>query len=406
MSVMVVDSLMGTGKTSWALQFMNQNTGHPYMYVTPFLAEVDRVVCGTETGAKLQAPPGDGNKTASLKLMLCAGENIACTHQLFKRLDETSLEIIQKKEYVLILDEVLDAVTVYQGVARDDLLLLQEARFLFIGDAGRIIWNEKVQDSITRFDDLKYFAMNKLAFSTDGSNVVTVFNPNIFKVFSEVYVLTYLFEGSIMKPYFQLAQIDYQIYNICKNAGVYNLSEGICDASGNIPEIVICSEKFAYRKEYMKKTAFSIGWLGRLKAEQAKVVKNDLHNYFQNKLHAQVETILYTTSKEGRVKLDGKGYKTAFLAWNARASNDYSDRFNLAYCFNCFVNPALKNYFHSYSIGIDEEAYATANLLQWVWRSRIRNGEPINIFIPSVRMRELLFNWIQLHKARKVQIVS
>lgn len=397
---------MGTGKTSWALQFMNHNTEHPYMYVTPFLAEVARVVCGTETGAKLHAPPDDGSKMVSLKLMLCAGENIACTHQLFKKLDEGSLEVIQKKEYVLILDEVLDAVTVYQGLQRDDLHILQKADYLSIDDTGRIKWNEEAQDSITRFDDLKYYATNKLAFSTDGSNVVTVFNPNVFKAFTSVYVLTYMFEGSIMKPYFHLTKMDYQIYHICKTADVYGLSEGVGDDTGRIPEIVICNEKFAYRKEYMKKTAFSIGWLGRLKAEQAKTVKNDLHNYFQNKLHARAETILYTTSKEGRVKLDGKGYKTAFLAWNARASNDYSDRFNLAYCFNCFVNPALKNYFHSYSIGIDEEAYATANLLQWIWRSRIRNGEPINIFIPSARMRELLFNWIQFHKTKRVQIAS
>lgn len=34
-------------------------------------------------------------------------------------------------------------------------------------------------------------------------------------------------------------------------------------------------------------------------------------------------------------------------------------------------------------------------LLQWMWRSQIRNGKPIDIYIPSERMRELLNNWIQ-----------
>ena len=38
---------------------------------------------------------------------------------------------------------------------------------------------------------------------------------------------------------------------------------------------------------------------------------------------------------------------------------------------------------------------ALGALLQWAWRSQIRNGKPIDIYIPSERMRELLNNWIQ-----------
>ena len=29
-----------------------------------------------------------------------------------------------------------------------------------------------------------------------------------------------------------------------------------------------------------------------------------------------------------------------------------------------------------------------------IWRSAIRDGKPINLYIPSKRMRELLINWI------------
>ena len=147
----------------------------------------------------------------------------------------------------------------------------------------------------------------------------------------------------------------------------------------------------------MKRTAFSVGWLNRLNDEKAKMIRNDLKNYFQNKMHAHVESILYTTTVEARKKLDGRGYKSAFLQWNARAVNTYAETYNLAYCFNCFVNPSLINFFKSYDIHINENAYATANLLQWIWRSRIRNGQPINIFIPSERMRELLSQWIFLN---------
>jgi hypothetical protein len=33
-------------------------------------------------------------------------------------------------------------------------------------------------------------------------------------------------------------------------------------------------------------------------------------------------------------------------------------------------------------------------MLQWLWRSRVRNGEPVTVFIPSARMRGLLQRWL------------
>lgn len=393
MGVTVVDSLMGTGKTSWALQYMNKEAQYPIMYVTPFLKEVARVVDGTKKDAKLKEPAQEGKKMDNLKVMLKAGENIVCTHELFKKINDECLEFIGTHEYILILDEVLDAVSPYRKIQNQDLELLIGADYVKIEDDGRVSWTDKIQDGMHRYSDIEYYAKNKLAFSTDGVNIMLVFNPQIFKAFKEVFILTYMFEGSVMNPYFELAQISYESRQIFHDGINYSLKEKV-KSKVYIPEINICKEKFVYREDYMKRTSFSIGWLNRLNHTKTKIARNDLKNYFQNKRHARVESILYTTSVEGRKKLDGKGYKSAFVAWNARAVNDYSETYNLAYCFNCFLNPSLINFFNAYGIHINEDAYATANLLQWIWRSRIPNGQPINIFIPSVRMRDLLSKWI------------
>ena len=37
-----------------------------------------------------------------------------------------------------------------------------------------------------------------------------------------------------------------------------------------------------------------------------------------------------------------------------------------------------------------KDAYALTELIQWVWRSRVRNGHPITLYLPSPRMRTLL----------------
>ncbi len=33
-------------------------------------------------------------------------------------------------------------------------------------------------------------------------------------------------------------------------------------------------------------------------------------------------------------------------------------------------------------------------MVQWIWRSAIREGNPINIYVPSSRMRSLLQRWL------------
>lgn len=46
------------------------------------------------------------------------------------------------------------------------------------------------------------------------------------------------------------------------------------------------------------------------------------------------------------------------------------------------------------NIKLDEDGYALSEMLQFIWRSAIRNGEPIEIYIPSKRMRELLIKYL------------
>ena len=41
--ITVVDSICGAGKTSWAIQFMDNNFKDRYIYITPFLEEIRRI---------------------------------------------------------------------------------------------------------------------------------------------------------------------------------------------------------------------------------------------------------------------------------------------------------------------------------------------------------------------------
>ena len=43
---------------------------------------------------------------------------------------------------------------------------------------------------------------------------------------------------------------------------------------------------------------------------------------------------------------------------------------------------------------VDEDGYALSEMIQFIWRSAIRNNEPIYCYIPSKRMRDLLQGYI------------
>ena len=79
-----------------------------------------------------------------------------------------------------------------------------------------------------------------------------------------------------------------------------------------------------------------------------------------------------------------------------RATNDYVKRRYLAYCVNVYLQPWMKNYLIQCGANeINQDMYALSILIQWIFRSAIRKGEEIWIYIPSARMRYLLKTWIQ-----------
>ena len=103
----------------------------------------------------------------------------------------------------------------------------------------------------------------------------------------------------------------------------------------------------------------------------------------------------FTTFKDSKCKLSGGGYAKGFIPINARASNDYRHKESMAYLGNRYFNPQYISFFREKGIKLDEDLWAVSELIQWVWRGRIRDGKEMNLFIPSDRMRNLLRDWLE-----------
>lgn len=403
--IKVVDSIMGSGKTSAAINLMNHDRENNYIFITPYLDEVTRVkqACSNKKfyDPKMQTVNGEiKTKFDSLHQLLADGKNIASTHALFKRANEETRELIHSGNYILILDEVMDVIEQLE-LKKGDIDLLFNEKLIYEQD-GFIHWNEDKKDYDSRYNDIRDMALNKNLIIYRGTILIWTFPADIFKAFKEVYILTYLFDAQLQKYYYDINNMKYEKYIATEDVGFnYYSFERKKDDNYEIeiknkikPLITIYEGNLnsVGDKDY----SLSKSWYTN-KKDVLPRLKNNTENYFKNKVKAKSNETLWTTFKDHQSKLKGRGYAKGFVACTARATNEYRDKTHLAYIINRFINPIKKGFFHDKGIDINEDMYALSELVQWIWRSAIRDNKPISLYIPSKRMRTILQLWLD-HK--------
>ena len=215
---------MGSGKTSWSIQHINESPFENVLYITPFLNEVERIIENTNRDFKQPSYKG-GTKLQNLNELLACQYDIASTHELFKKLTDESREYIQNGHYTLILDEVLSAIDPYDDIKKDDMKLLQDSGCITIDEDGFVIWNQDKADYDTQYNRIKILAENKSLLYVNQKLLLWRYPPEIFTLFDNVYILTYLFDASILKNYFDLYHIQYMQKSIVHENDKYVLSD-------------------------------------------------------------------------------------------------------------------------------------------------------------------------------------
>ena len=98
--------------------------------------------------------------------------------------------------------------------------------------------------------------------------------------------------------------------------------------------------------------------------------------------------------------------ENAFVKCNCRATNAYRDCWALAYLINVYVHPYVLRWFERQGVKIDQEAYALEQMVQWIWRSAIRDRKKVKLYIPSSRMRRLLKQWLGWKEINQTKMTS
>lgn len=405
--VNVVDAPCGYGKTSWAIQYMNDMSieSHRFIYVTPFLDEVTRVKQSVNS-RKFHEPESvkGSTKLDDLHRQLGQGKDIATTHALFQMANSETKELIRSNNYTLVLDEVMNVIEQIP-LRKDDLDFLREAGAIEykVSDKGLtfIKWNEDMRDWDTKYNDIKQMALTGNLMYCNSSALIWNMPCDIFLMFNDVFILTYLFKGQFQRYYYDLHGIQYRYLSVAKDQQGFNLVPYRNREPHN--KTAIKQQVSIYDGQLNaigdKRTSLSTSWFENPTNKNLVVtLQRNAYNFFTNMCKANNETAIWSTVKGNKNsimnKVKPKSFAKCFIPMTSRATNLYKEKYHLAYLVNRFMNPIEKKFFEQYEVKVDEDAWALSELIQWVWRSRIRDGHPITIYIPSKRMRELLKQYL------------
>lgn len=400
----VLDAIMGSGKTSQIIEWMNNNPNNKYIYVSPLLSETEVRIPDGCLALNFKAPNTDefDTKADHLYQLLKDGENVAITHALFTDLTTKHIIAIDKNDYTLIIDEEIDFVYSYSGSYKPtDIETLLNSGHIAIdeGNLGRVdwLWDDSTFKEGSIYTHLKNLAELEMIYIAKRSNSLMVIQLpiSLIKAVKRCIVLSYMFNGSVMDTFMRMRGMSIIPFTEVK---LNKTEKQIKEQARNLIEIYTTDTV-----NKVSKLGLSANWY---KNTTNKDVWKRLENAIRSACRKAIkqEDVMYTVQKDSvikkgprsKIKMRIIGYTTdnCYVGCNSRATNDYSNKSVLVHAYNRYPNAKILSYLQDYGFVVDVDRFALSEMVQWVWRSRIRKGQNIKVCIIPERMKGLFLAWL------------
>lgn len=405
MSIYVIDEMMGRGKTSAMINYINQSGDDVrYLFIVPLLTEVERIRKGCASKDFVE-PSQFGGKLNNIKQLLAEGRNIVSTHALFSRFDDETLQYIKDGNYTLVMVEITTVIRDIR-ITRHDYKLLTE-HYIQSTESGQVVWID--DDYEGKLGDYKeqisggHVQLYK-GSGDDGGVLMTVMPREFFTSFKDVFLMTYMFRDQLMRCYFDLEELQYErLYINGSSQETFIISDHPepRPALDYSPLIRVLDNDRLNRIGAPKTSLTKTWYIRNADSRCMDELRRNTINFFRNYSKTPSSQNLWSTfCKDEEHDVDwpeilaGGGYKKGFLACNSKGTNQYRNKTALAYLLNIYPNTRQKTYLYSKGIAFNDDFYALSEMLQWIWRSAIRDGKPVQLYVPSLRMRTLLKDWL------------
>lgn len=423
--IKVIDSPTGTGKTSWSINYINHlPEDKKVIFITPFLSEVERVIkeCPNKQFFQPENKYGSGRKMQHLLKLIRAEKNIVSTHSLFSQITDELITALHASDYILILDEVFNVVEKFDmwddfpymspeekdELTKNNLKTLFDKHFIQAKDDFLIEWIDK-DNPLDKYRSLKQLIDRGLLYLINNKLLLWTFPVEVFQpgIFQEIYILTYQFDYQLQSYYYKYFDIHYKKYHIETINNVFTMVETINNDYEKkwIEKVkplitIIDNPKLNKIGDYiwtfrgLNKSALCKNWYKNNIGEVDRIQKN-ITNFYMNYSKSNSNRRMWTCFLDYKkdIKNSNISLKT-WVAMNSRATNKLKNKTALAYVVNRYINPFFIAFFNKKEIVLNQEGFALSEMIQWIWRSAIREYKPITIYIPSERMRDLLKSFL------------
>lgn len=401
-TIKVCDAIMSAGKSSAAIAYMNQHKDRKFIYITPYLEEAARIKAGcpdlhfVEPSDKLRQY--GYRKVDHTAHLIEEGRNVTTTHQAFKGYTKETLDSIRRHGYSLIIDENVDVLEEFQYHPGDLKLAIDAGCIKEEGDA--FIPGDNPYEGVALRELFSLIKSRELLRLPVGGGETLFFwalPPDLITSFDEVIIMTYLFKGQSLHHFLEMYGIPYTYIGVRRSGSGYEFT----DEPQPPPEYIADIKSKLHILDIPKLNEIGDGyydlsmtWYDK-NEDGAEKVKNNMYNCFRHIWEdIPADRRLWGAYNGQFNKLKGKGYAKSFLTFNAKATNKYRDRDSLVYVVNTFMKVNEKTFYESRGIEVDEDMFALSVMIQWIWRSAIRDGREVQLYIPSKRMRTLLLRWM------------
>lgn len=403
MTVKIVDALCGAGKSTKMfskIRKMNEESpDQKFIYVTPYLKELEERVPVEMPKLQFKNPKNMGSgKRVAVEHLIERGDNVACTHVLFSSFTKDIVDMMIEKQYILVIDEALSCMGLLNDyLVSSDCRDLMEAEMVRVlpHDRNRLEWNDdKYAGHDGRYKFVRDQCLLGTLYSFRDQWIMFELPPTLLKNLKEVWVLTYKFSGSDMRCWLDLNGVQYEYIDHAE-FGLRCEEEIKQEIRDNLEVFIPRSLRSARQRP----TTLSKGWFDKAKGDELRKYKGIMES-FVNYHKVKTGEVFWTTFKDYRIKLGGKGYSRgtreldAFIPWNTRATNDYRNYTHCMYAANIYKNPIEIAYLEHWGVEPREDEYALSNLIQFIFRGCVRQNEKMKVMILSTRMRSLLEDWL------------
>lgn len=427
---------------------MNEHPQDLFIFVTPYINEIERIKNGTtatfydpQNFQRTDLLGGDIRKKTKLEDfndLLAMGRNIVTTHRTFCNASQETIRILQDNNYNLIVDESVDVLLPLNDIAdtleycvnKKDTELMKNNGLIRVDEDCRVRWTggslPVEGEERHKYCEVQRHADNGTLLLIDEKFFVWEFPIDVFEAMESIMILTYMVDGSYMGAYLRLHNMNYSKACVIGSYGQgFELKPYSVDIEQrnhwrNLITLYHDSSEIDHG-------SLSVTWYRRnvekhSKSPEATKLRKGLRRFFEKIMKANPDDVMWTCPKNSRNEIAPRGFKLirelsddekigrsqcqldeyvdrnglrCWVASNARATNNFSNRHILAFMLKVSPNPEISKYFGKRGASLSSDTYALSGLIQWIWRSAIRKGEPITLYLPSPKMRRLFEDWLE-----------